>query len=164
MTVSSDGHLGAAGKYYRCALGSGGITHAKSEGDGATPAGKWPLRYGLYRADRLGPPPTAGLPMRPLSPRAGWCDDPAHSAYNLPIRFPFAGKAEQLWRSDRLYDIIVVLGYNDAPVLPHKGSAIFLHVARPSFSLTEGCVALSKPDLLSVLRYAKRDSVITIKA
>ena len=164
MVVSPTGHLSAGGKRFRCAFGSGGITRKKSEGDGATPAGTWPLRLGLYRADRLAPPPTAGLPMYPLSPRAGWCDDPIHPAYNQPIRLPFTGRAEHLWRSDGVYDIIVVLGYNDAPAEPPRGSAIFLHVARPSLSPTEGCVALSKTDLVSVLRYAKRDSTMTIKA
>ena len=164
MTVLPDGRLVARGKNYRCALGSGGTTPTKSEGDGATPVGCWPLRFGFYRADRQRPPLTSGLSMYPLSPAAGWCDDPTHPAYNQPVRLPFDARAERLWRSDNLYDILIVLGYNDAPVRPHKGSAIFLHVARPTYTPTEGCIALSKPDLLSVLRLAKPSSSLTIRA
>ena len=164
MVVSPTGHLLAGRTPYRCALGAGGISHTKLEGDGATPAGQWPLRYGFYRADRVAKPVTAGLLMFPLSPRAGWCDEPAHYAYNRPIRFPFAARAEHLWRSDGLYDIVVILGYNDAPVIPQKGSAIFLHVARPFYSPTEGCVALAKGDLLAVLRVAKQGSHLIIRA
>ena len=54
-------------------------------------------------------------------------------------------------RSDRLYDLVVVLGYNDNPVIPGLGSAIFLHVAAPDFSPTEGCVALAPADLKAVV-------------
>ncbi len=53
-----------------------------------------------------------------------------------------------LWRADHVYDLIVPLGYNDDPVVPGKGSAIFMHVAKPDYAPTEGCVALALPDLL----------------
>jgi L,D-peptidoglycan transpeptidase YkuD (ErfK/YbiS/YcfS/YnhG family) len=47
--------------------------------------------------------------------------------------------------------VIGVLGWNDAPVMRGRGSAIFLHLARPGFSPTEGCIALEQQDLLRVL-------------
>lgn len=149
--VGADGRLAWAGGSPRCALGRGGIRTDKAEGDGATPAGRHPLRRVLYRADRLARPDTA-LPVAALAPDDGWCDDPAHPDYNRPVRLPHPARCETLWRDDAVYDVIVVLGHNDDPVAPGRGSAIFLHVARPDFTPTEGCVALPLPDLLAVLR------------
>ena len=135
---------------FRCTLGRGGVTTDKREGDGATPAGNYPLRQLLYRSDRLAPP-TNALPTSPLRPRDGWCDDPGHSAYNRPVTLPLDASAESMWRDDHLYDLVVVLGYNDDPVVSGLGSAIFLHVASHENSPTEGCIALAKEDLLAVL-------------
>ena len=135
---------------FRCTLGRSGVTTDKREGDGATPAGAYPLRQLLYRSDRLAPP-TNALPTSPLRPRDGWCDDPGHSAYNRPVTLPLDASAESMWRDDHLYDLVVVLGYNDDPVVSGLGSAIFLHVASPEYSPTEGCIALAKEDLLTVL-------------
>lgn len=141
--------LGAQG--WRCALGRGGIRADKREGDGATPAGLLPLRRLLYRADRLAPPRVAGLPVEPLAPEDGWCDDPDHPDYNRRVALPHPARHERLWREDGIYDLIVVLGWNDAPVQRHRGSAIFLHLARPGFPPTEGCIALAEPDLRAAL-------------
>jgi L,D-peptidoglycan transpeptidase YkuD (ErfK/YbiS/YcfS/YnhG family) len=153
--ASSDWRLRWAGHDVRCSLGRGGVTGAKNkrEGDGATPLGRWPMRQVLYRADRL-PKPRTGLPAVALSPRTGWCDDPAHRLYNRQVELPFPANHEKLWREDHIYDLILVLGYNDAPVIPGKGSAIFLHVARPDFSPTEGCVACGQQDLVDLLKAA----------
>ena len=146
-----------------CALGPTGVTANKQEGDGATPAGRWPLRYCLYRADRIAAPKAAGLPVMPISPRDGWCDDPSHPAYNRPVTFPLDARAERLWRGDRLYDLIVVIGFNDAPVVPGNGSAIFLHVARPNYAPTEGCIAIARLDLIDLLAQLRRDTHILIE-
>lgn len=147
-----DGRFRFAGQTLRCALGKGGVlpADAKREGDGATPATRLPLRRVLYRADR-GPPPRCAVPVEPLSPGDGWCDDAADRAYNRPIRLPCDARHEVLWRADAVYDIIGVLGWNDSPPERGRGSAIFLHLARPDYSPTEGCVALSLPDLRQVL-------------
>lgn len=150
IIVSPAGFLEWRGKRYRCALGRGGVTANKREGDGATPAGSFPLRRVLYRPDRL-PRPATGLPARRLRPQDGWCDDPDDPNYNRQVRLPYRAHCERLWRDDALYDLIVVLGYNDAPVVPGRGSAIFLHVAHPDYAPTEGCVALARDDLLGGL-------------
>jgi L,D-peptidoglycan transpeptidase YkuD (ErfK/YbiS/YcfS/YnhG family) len=147
---ATQGHFRWAGRDFRCALGRAGASAPKREGDGATPLGLLPLRRVLYRADR-GPPPRAAVPVEPLAPSDGWCDDPADAAYNRPVTLPFTAGHEQLWRADEVYDIIGVLGWNDAPVRRGLGSAIFLHLARPNFAPTEGCIALSLPDLRTVL-------------
>jgi L,D-peptidoglycan transpeptidase YkuD (ErfK/YbiS/YcfS/YnhG family) len=75
-----------------------------------------------------------------------------HRDYNRMVRLPHDGHCESLWRKDGLYDVIGVLGWNDAPVERKRGSAIFLHVARPNYAPTEGCIALGLADLLRVLR------------
>lgn len=150
-----------AGRRFRCTVGRGGFVRDKREGDGATPIGRWPLRRVLYRPDRLNAPATR-LPAAALSPADGWCDDPQDAAYNRPVRLPYAGRHERLWRDDALYDVIVVLGHNDDPPVPGRGSAIFLHVARPDFAPTEGCVALARDDLLELLRRAAPDTAVRV--
>ena len=138
----------------RCALGKGGVRLDKREGDGATPAGSWELKRLLYRPDRLPEGIETVLPSAALTPTDGWCDDLAHADYNKPVTLPFPARHEVLWREDHVYDVIGVLGHNDDPPVPGLGSAVFLHVARPDYSPTEGCIALALPDLLELLRIA----------
>jgi L,D-peptidoglycan transpeptidase YkuD (ErfK/YbiS/YcfS/YnhG family) len=147
----------------RCALGRGGIGTEKHEGDGATPAGAFLMREVYYRPDRLTPFRTK-LPLQPLDPADGWCDAPLDAAYNRPVTLPYGASAETLWREDGLYDLIVPLGYNDDPVVPGHGSAIFLHIARGDYAPTEGCVALSRDDLLAILAEAGPESRVVIAA
>jgi L,D-peptidoglycan transpeptidase YkuD (ErfK/YbiS/YcfS/YnhG family) len=162
IIVNAPGSLECGALNYRCALGRGGIVADKVEGDGGTPVGTYPLRYVLYRPDRLPEPPATGLPVEALTPDRGWCDEPAHPDYNRPVTLPFTASHEELWREDGVYDVIVVLGYNDDPPRPGKGSAIFMHVARSDFAPTEGCVALALPDLLNVLEACTPDTSIRI--
>ncbi len=148
--VHADGRLVFKGQTFRCAIGKGGARTDKSEGDGATPIAFLPLRRVLYRADRVAIPACA-VPKEALAPEDGWCDDTTHRAYNTAIRLPHPARHEELWRRDAVYDIIGILGWNDDPVVRQRGSAIFLHVARPDYAPTEGCVALARPDLQKVL-------------
>ena len=148
--VHRDGRLVLGGQVFRVALGRGGVRVDKQEGDGATPAGLLALRRVLYRADR-GPPPACAVPIEPLAPDDGWCDDPAHADYNRMVRLPHDGRCEALWRADAVYDVIGVLGWNDTPVVRGMGSAIFLHVAKPDYAPTDGCVALALGDLRRAL-------------
>jgi L,D-peptidoglycan transpeptidase YkuD (ErfK/YbiS/YcfS/YnhG family) len=149
-TVTWPGQLSIGTATFRAALGYGGICADKHEGDGSTPTGLLPLREVLYRPDRQ-PAPRCAVRVRALHPADGWCDDSTHPAYNRPVRLPINASAEALWRNDAVYDIIGVLGWNDDPVQPGKGSAIFLHIARPDFAPTEGCIALAPNDLIHVL-------------
>jgi L,D-peptidoglycan transpeptidase YkuD (ErfK/YbiS/YcfS/YnhG family) len=145
-----DGRLTMGREEFRAAIGRAGINPHKQEGDEATPAGLLPLRRVLYRADRM-PRPDCAVPAEPLSPDDGWCDDVYHADYNRMIRLPHTGRHEALWRGDAIYDIIGVLGWNDAPIERKRGSAIFLHVARGDLAPTEGCIALKLPDLKRLL-------------
>jgi L,D-peptidoglycan transpeptidase YkuD (ErfK/YbiS/YcfS/YnhG family) len=153
FTATADGHFTLNEHKVRCALGKGGVRPAseKREGDGASPAGVWPIRYVFYRPDRMDAPQTA-LKTVALTPEDGWCDDPASPDYNRHVKLPFAASHEKLWREDHVYDLIMVLGHNDDPPVPGLGSAIFAHLAREDYSGTEGCVALAMADMLTFLR------------
>jgi L,D-peptidoglycan transpeptidase YkuD (ErfK/YbiS/YcfS/YnhG family) len=149
----------------RAAMGKGGLKPAadKREGDGAGPIGVWPIRHVLYRPDKGGPPITT-LPVQVIGPDDGWCDAPDDAAYNRPVTLPYPASAERLWRDDGLYDLVVVLGHNDDPVRPGAGSAIFLHLARPDYAPTEGCVALARDDLEALLAAAQPGDALEIKS
>ena len=158
--LTSDGLLRLRGQVIRCELGRGGISARKVEGDGATPAGLLRLERVLYRADRSARP-TAAAPVEPLAPEDGWCDDTAHADYNRPVSLPHPARHEALWRQDGIYDLIGVLDWNRAPVAPDRGSAIFLHLARPGMPPTEGCVALEDSDLRRLLAAGLRAIQVT---
>lgn len=164
LVVSPDGWASLEGKTYRCALGRAGVKADKREGDGATPAGTFPLRRVLYRPDKFPQPPASGLPVSAIAPDDGWCDEPGHPAYNRTVKLPFAPSHEELWRSDGLYDLIVVVGHNDDPVVPGAGSAIFLHIAREGYTLTAGCVAFSREDLLEIVGRLGEGDRVAIEA
>ena len=146
---------------FPCALGRSGSRACKREGDGATPAGRWRMRAVLYRADRAHRPRTA-LPVMAIRPQDGWCDAPADRNYNRPVRHPYPASAERLWRSDGLYDIVVVLACNEQPRVRGRGSAIFRHVARTGYAPTEGCIALARPHLLKLLERVGRQSSVAV--
>lgn len=151
IEVSAAGRMSWPGGAVRCALGRSGVRRDKREGDGATPAGTFPLRELWYRPDRLRCPETL-LECRALERERAWCDDPRDGGYNRVVWAPYPASHERLWRDDQLYDLIIPLGYNDAPAVPGLGSAIFLHVAAPDYGPTEGCVAIARDDLLALLR------------
>jgi L,D-peptidoglycan transpeptidase YkuD (ErfK/YbiS/YcfS/YnhG family) len=148
---------------FPCALGRSGRRPDKREGDGATPTGTFALRQVFYRPDRLLRPRTQ-LPVAALRPNDGWCDDPDDRSYNRFVRHPYPASAERLWRDDHLYDLVVVLGYNEAPRIRGRGSAIFIHVAGPGFKPTAGCVALTRPHLLRLIERVARGATIRILA
>lgn len=169
MQIDCDGAMvrwpgGAAA----CAVGRSGLVPlaAKREGDGATPLGTFALRRVLYRPDRVNAPVT-GLSVTALKPEDGWCDDPADASYNRPVSHPYRASAERMWREDGLYDVVVVLGHNDDPVVPGAGSAIFLHCSRHDagghLKPTEGCVAIDRAHLLDLLRRCTPGSGLVIR-
>lgn len=159
------GLLHFQGHRFPCALGRSGIATAKREGDGVTPTGTFALRALRYRPDRL-PAPQCGLPTLALKPEDGWCDAPDDPAYNQPVTLPYAASHETLWREDHLYDIVIMLGYNDDPIVPGKGSAIFFHLAKQKDGVlqsTEGCVALALSDMLEVLNGVTPQTMMEIR-
>jgi L,D-peptidoglycan transpeptidase YkuD (ErfK/YbiS/YcfS/YnhG family) len=144
-----------------CALGRAGWRAMKREGDGATPVGCFALRRLYYRPDRLRRPRT-GLPVSPLRPEDGWCDAVGDRNYNRKIKHPYPASAERLWRDDGLYDLVVALDHNTRPRVQGAGSAVFLHIARPGYLPTAGCIALARPHLLRLLEAVRRGTAVCI--
>jgi len=157
------GTLRYGARLWPCVLGRSGIIAHKQEGDGGTPVGRFPFRRVLYRADHL-PAPVTVLPVAVIADDDGWCDAPADSAYNEPVKLPYGASAETMHRDDALYDVVVIIGHNDDPVVPNAGSAIFMHVAPDNGAPTAGCVALARDDLLSVLAALRPGATIEIRA
>jgi L,D-peptidoglycan transpeptidase YkuD (ErfK/YbiS/YcfS/YnhG family) len=156
----SQGILVAGNRVMRCALGRSGIVALKREGDGGTPLESMRIIAGYYRNGRASL--QTRLPMNPIRPDLGWCDLPADRNYNRPVRLPYGGSHEGMYRRDHLYDVVLVLGWNIRPRARNLGSAIFLHLARPGYTPTEGCVAVSARDMAWLLARLGRGSAVRV--
>ena len=142
------------------ALGRAGIKANKREGDGATPRGAFRLKRLWWRADRH-PRPATLLPVRRINPDDGWCEDISDRRYNQAIKVPPRSKADRLARKDSLYDFIIEIDHNTRPRLAGRGSAVFIHVARPGFAPTAGCVAIDINSLRRLLaRIGPRSKIV----
>jgi len=141
--------------------GRGGITTAKREGDGATPAGAHAILACLYRPDRIARPVPWAKPIRR---RDLWSDDPRDPAYNLMVSAPHAHSAERLFRPDPLYDLLLITGYNWPEPLRGAGSAIFIHVWRGPARPTAGCVAMARQHLLWMVRRLRPGARLIVPA
>jgi L,D-peptidoglycan transpeptidase YkuD (ErfK/YbiS/YcfS/YnhG family) len=156
------GYLYWPGGKTQAAVGAAGVASNKTEGDKATPAGTFPLLFGMYRPDRIRRPDTS-LPMMPLRQADAWVDDPNDPKYNHLVELPYAAHTEEMWRADGIYDLLVVVGYNMNPTRPGAGSAIFLHIARPDFTPTKGCIAIERSVLLKLVPRLGPVSTLTIR-
>ncbi len=145
----------------KCAIGKRGIGNKKREGDQITPKGKFKVKSILYRKDRLSHFKSK-ITKLPIKRDMGWCDDPKSKKYNKLIKLPFKGSFEKLYRKDNTYDIILVLNYNLNPVRKGKGSAIFIHVAKKDFKSTLGCIAVSKKNLLKIVKKISSSTQVNI--
>ena len=148
------------GRRFPCAIGRGGITARKREGDGATPAGVHRLVGMLYRADRLAKPADWALPIGPFD---AWSDAPDDIDYNSFVRAPCPHSHERLHRPDRLYDLILLTDWNWPQAQPGHGSAIFVHIWRGPRHPTAGCVAFSRQDLLWIAPRIRHETRLIIR-
>jgi L,D-peptidoglycan transpeptidase YkuD (ErfK/YbiS/YcfS/YnhG family) len=80
--------------------------------------------------------------MRGIEKDDGWCENPEDRRYNRPLKLARSAPGDRLWRADGLYDLIIELDHNTHPRIAGRGSAVFVHVARPLLGPTAGCVAL----------------------
>jgi L,D-peptidoglycan transpeptidase YkuD (ErfK/YbiS/YcfS/YnhG family) len=143
------------------ALGRGGIIANKREGDGGTPKGTYRPRRLWWRGDRH-PRPRTFLPIRAITPDDAWCEDPANRHYNQPIKLSGNDSGDRLTRDDQLYDFIIEIDHNTSPRIAGRGSAVFLHLARPDFSPTAGCISMKKSAMLQILRRIGPETKIVI--
>lgn len=151
------------GLVFNCHIGKNGISHFHIEGDGITPTGKFKPTALFYRPDKINQDEIAeiNLPKFAISQNLIWCDDPKHILYNKPlINHEFSASHEKMWRDDGAYDLVISTTHNHMPTKPYLGSAIFLHLQKPSSNETEGCLAFEKKDFLEI---AKNLSIISIK-
>ena len=156
--------LAFQGLTFQCSLGRNGVVPAedKVEGDGSTPAGAYPIRRVFYRADRV-PAPNTYLEANATRSDYGWCDDSEAPTYNEFVYLPTPYSHEDLYLNSSYYDLLGVIGYNDDPPVPGKGSAIFFHVT-PDYGSTSGCVAMHVDNLTWVLSQVLPGSKIHISA
>ena len=158
---SRQGWLTASGLAIPVALGRGGILANKREGDGGTPRGIFHPRKLWWRADRH-PRPRTFLPVHAIRNEDAWCEDPTDRHYNRPIRLKRDQAGDRLTRKDHLYDFIVEIDHNTMPRIAHRGSAVFLHLARENFGPTAGCVSMAQGAMLRLLRRLGPDTRIEI--
>lgn len=148
------------GRRFQCALGKEGVAPKRGEGDNITPVGTFVLRMVFFRPDRI--TVTTGLLAQAMTESDGWCDYPSDAAYNTHVTLPHPDSHEKLWREDNIYDVVVPVGYNDDPVVPGAGSAIFMHLAREGYTPTAGCIAFAREDMLTILGVITGPAQVTI--
>ncbi len=135
-------------------LGRRGVSAHKREGDRTTPAGRFGFRRVMYG---IAPSPRVRYAYHRIVCGDWWVEDPSSPHYNrfrhVPCGSspPFRVTSEDLSRSPTAYRHFAVIAYNTQPVVPGRGSGIFLHAStgRP----TLGCVSLALPHLIAVLRW-----------
>tara|TARA_B100000401_G_C52773856_1_gene704642 strand:- start:535 stop:1029 length:495 start_codon:yes stop_codon:yes gene_type:complete len=146
---------------FRCSIGKKGLVKKKIEGDKKTPIGTFSLGNLYYRKDRHAKPETK-LKCIPINETMGWCDDIKNKKnYNKLIKVNKNIKHEKLHRRDNKYDFVIIINYNTKKIKVGKGSAIFIHLTK-NFKPTLGCIALSKKDLLILLKIIKKTTKIKI--
>jgi hypothetical protein len=135
-------------------VGFSGTSMDKHEGDGATPVGVFGLGSQILGVGS--PLPVHGT-YRQVQCGDWWDADPASSTYNSLVSVAcgtapsFGGGSEALWEETFLYRHFAVIGYNSSPIVPGRGSAIFLHVSNGG--PTAGCVSLDGGLLDQVLSW-----------
>ena len=147
--------LGVAGPWTAW-LGQRGISANKHEGDRATPAGAFGFGRVMYGIDAN---PGVRYAYHRIACGDWWVEDPSSPYYNrfrhVPCRWkpPFRVTSEDLSRSPTAYRHFAVIRYNAEPVVPGRGSGIFLHAStgRP----TLGCVSLPLQRLTTTLRWLR---------
>ena len=161
IIVKKSGYLKYKNFKFRCALGKAGIKEKKFEGDNITPRGTYRIIKVFYRSDRIKNLTTRITKIK-IKKNMGWCDDFKSKDYNKLIKIPFKYSYEKLFRTDHIYDVVILINYNYKPIIRNKGSAIFIHIAKKNYQKTAGCIALKKKHLLKILSNIKKNEKIKI--
>jgi L,D-peptidoglycan transpeptidase YkuD (ErfK/YbiS/YcfS/YnhG family) len=160
IKIKKDGTLIYKNFRFRCVLGRSGIKKNKKEGDKATPKGIFSLGKLYYRSDRIKKIKT-NLKCKVIKKNMGWCNNPNDEKYNREFKLNLKKKGEKLFRKDHKYDVFISINYNIDPVVPNKGSAIFLHLTQ-NYKPTAGCIALNINNFLTLVKYIKSNDKIKI--
>ena len=161
IIINKSGYLKYKNLKFRCSLGKAGIGKKKIEGDNITPKGTFKIVNIYFRKDRI-KNIISKLKLIKIKRTMGWCDDPTSKKYNQLIKLPTKYHHEKLYRSDKLYDIVIILNYNMNPIVKGKGSAIFLHLSKNLKNKTSGCVGLRKKDMLELIKIIKKSTKVII--
>ena len=161
IIINKSGYLKYKNLKFRCAVGKAGIGIKKKEGDNITPKGNFRIIKVYYRKDKI-KKIHKKIKLIEIKKKMGWCNDPKSKDYNKQIKLPTKFNHEKLYRSDILYDLILLISYNINPIIKNKGSAIFIHVAKRNYNPTAGCIALKKKDLIHLLRLIKKNTKVLI--
>ena len=161
-TERTKAHLEGGGLMLPCAIGRSGVVAAKREGDGGTPRATLKILNIYIRRDQW-PSRAFPLSVKTIQKDHGWCDDIKSPRYNRLVQLPFTASHETMWREDPLYDIVLETDWNARPAIRGRGSAIFIHLARPGLKPTEGCIALGRKDMTLFLSRLTRQSRIIIR-
>jgi L,D-peptidoglycan transpeptidase YkuD (ErfK/YbiS/YcfS/YnhG family) len=149
---------------WRARVGRNGLSAHHREGDGTTPTGTFGIGPVIYGID---PDPGVRLRYHRLACGDWWDEDPRSRTYNTFRHVacgtspPFGGGSEALWRISPAYRAFAVIDYNAHPVVPGRGSAIFLHV--DTGRATNGCVSLPRSELRSLLVRLRPGATIDIR-
>ena len=162
IIINKSGYLKYKDLKFKCALGKSGIGNKKIEGDNITPKGTFKIVKIYYRNDRV-KKISSKFKLIKITKKMGWCDDPKSKNYNQLINLPFQYRCEKLYRTDNIYDLILVLNYNLKPIIKNKGSAIFIHISRKDYQPTRGCIGLVKRNLLELVQSIKKEEKIKIQ-
>ena len=161
IIINKSGYLKYKDLKFKCALGKAGIGIKKIEGDNITPKGTFKIVKIYYRKDRI-KKIYSKFKLIKITKKMGWCDDPKSKNYNQLINLPSQNRCEKLYRTDNIYDLILVLNYNIKPIIKNKGSAIFIHIARKNYKKTAGCIALEKNNLIKLVLKIQKHTKIKI--
>jgi L,D-peptidoglycan transpeptidase YkuD (ErfK/YbiS/YcfS/YnhG family) len=161
IIINKSGSLKYKNLEFKCSLGKAGIKKKKIEGDNITPKGNYKIVDIYYRKDRI-KKISSEFKLIKIRKNMGWCDDPRSKKYNQLIKLPSKNTHEKLYRKDSIYDLIIVLDFNTNPIITNKGSAIFIHVAKPKFKKTAGCIGLKKSHLIQLIKIINRKTKINI--
>jgi L,D-peptidoglycan transpeptidase YkuD (ErfK/YbiS/YcfS/YnhG family) len=137
-------------------VGRNGLSDHKREGDKTTPTGAYAFQSVMYG---LGPNPGVGYAYHRIVCGDWWVEDSRSPFYNrfrhvrCGSKPPFRVTSEDMSRSPISYRHLAVIDYNTNPIVPGRGSGIFLHVTtgRP----TLGCISLPRGQLVATLRWLR---------
>lgn len=160
IVINKSGYLKYKNLELKCTLGKAGIGIKKREGDNITPKGTYKIINIFYREDRI-KKISSKFQLIGITKKIGWCDDPKSEYYNQLIKLPTKYSHEKFFRKDNIYDLVLVLNYNMRPIIKNKGSAIFIHIAKKN-KKTAGCIALSKMDLITLIKKIDKKTKIKI--